>query len=94
MIGNQEENDALKKVTRRHFLTESAVGMGAIALGTLMGSCGIGRGAAPLSLSAVTDPMMPKPLIFREGPACDLSAHGRGALAVRTFRLQAGTSKT
>ncbi|MEJ7692390.1 DUF1501 domain-containing protein [Daejeonella sp.] len=33
---------AIRQVTRRHFLKESAMGFGALALGSLMGSCGFG----------------------------------------------------
>lgn len=55
----KEANDAaLRFYTRRHFLRESAMGLGALALGSLIGSCG-GKGGAN-SVIDVTNPLAPK----------------------------------
>src|SRR5687768_4106630 len=48
--------------TRRHFLKESAMGFGALALGSLLQSCGLGN--APAAHSSIpfdpTRPLAPK----------------------------------
>jgi hypothetical protein len=51
--------DTLQNLSRRHFLRESAAGLGAIALGSLMSSCSPGVKPAP-GLDHVTNPMSPK----------------------------------
>jgi hypothetical protein len=48
----------VQNISRRHFLIESAAGLGAIALGSLMGSC---AGNPSVGHNIVTDPMMPRP---------------------------------
>ncbi|MFN8342844.1 MAG: DUF1501 domain-containing protein [Cyclobacteriaceae bacterium] len=47
----------LHSVTRRHFLAESAAGLGSLALGYLLGGC---TGSTPDLSAWVNDPMMPK----------------------------------
>ncbi len=49
-------NENLKAVSRRHFLFESAAGIGAAALGTLLGSCSTKRSALEIAI----DPMAPR----------------------------------
>lgn len=44
--------------TRRHFLKESAMGFGALALGSLLQSCGLGSGSAPVT-TVPFDPARP-----------------------------------
>ena len=56
--------EQLKRVSRRHFLMESAAGLGAAALGTLLGSCGTSGANSTAGLAAVVDPMMPRPPHF------------------------------
>lgn len=56
--------DALQNISRRHFLRESAVGLGAVALGSLMSACGSGNSKIAPTLSQVTNPMLPKPPHF------------------------------
>ncbi len=57
-MGDQRSNlDHLRNISRRHFLLESAAGLGAAALGTLMFGC---NSKPTSSLPAVTDPMAPK----------------------------------
>ena len=54
----KEANERIMRhLTRRHFLKESAMGMGALALGSFLGSCGTGS-AAPDS-GIVFDPAHP-----------------------------------
>ena len=56
--------DNLENVSRRHFLKESAVGLGAIALGMLTG-CGPSVGNEKILSSAnALDPMLPRPPHF------------------------------
>lgn len=49
--------ESLKEISRRHFLLESAMGLGALALGSMVGCT-----AAPQKsvLASATDPMLPK----------------------------------
>jgi hypothetical protein len=57
---DQSPLDDLKNVSRRHFLKESAVGLGAIALG-MLGSCGPSPGNSNMIASTnALDPMLPK----------------------------------
>ena len=51
--------ESLKEISRRHFLLESAVGLGAVALGSLMGFGCQGKAAPPI-IGSATDPMFPK----------------------------------
>ena len=37
---NEANQQSLQMHTRRHFLKESAMGLGALAMGSLLGSCG------------------------------------------------------
>jgi hypothetical protein len=56
----KEANDAVRRLhTRRHFLRESAMGLGALALGSLIGGCG-GDSNTPASVIDVTNPLAPK----------------------------------
>ncbi|MBL0133244.1 MAG: DUF1501 domain-containing protein [Chitinophagaceae bacterium] len=55
----EAEQRVLHHVTRRHFLKESAMGFGALALGSLMGSCGSGSANAAAANSIVFDPAHP-----------------------------------
>src|SRR5689334_13131816 len=48
----------LKNISRRHFLMESAAGIGALALGAMLGGCGSPTKKSALDL--VLDPMAPK----------------------------------
>jgi hypothetical protein len=49
----------LQNLSRRHFLLESAAGLGAAALASFMGSC-VPRDPAPKKFAATLDPMAPK----------------------------------
>jgi hypothetical protein len=51
---------AMHAHTRRHFLKESAMGLGALAMGSLLGSCGSRAKASHNIVFDPTRPMMPK----------------------------------
>jgi hypothetical protein len=63
MNKNELNLEGLRQLSRRHFLVESAVGLGAAALGTFMGSCTGLNTAAEKGLSAA-DPMAARPPHF------------------------------
>ena len=56
--------EALKNISRRHFLRESAAGLGAAALGTLLAGCTSKSNGIPEKLISNVDPMFPKPPHF------------------------------
>jgi hypothetical protein len=53
--------DQLKNISRRHFLLESAMGLGAFAVGSMLGGCGHEKKHLA---NIMTDPMAPKPPHF------------------------------
>ncbi len=53
----------LRQVSRRHFLSESAAGLGAVALGSLLGGC-VTKDPTKEQLQSVLDPMSPRPPHF------------------------------
>ena len=55
--------ERLQHISRRHFLLESAAGMGAAALASFIGGC-TPDGAGPKKITAPLDPMAPKPPHF------------------------------
>jgi hypothetical protein len=56
----KEAKDAVRRLhTRRHFLRESAMGLGALALGSLIGGCG-GENNTAASVIDATNPLAPK----------------------------------
>ena len=55
--------EELKQVSRRHFLLESAAGLGAAALASFMGSCAP-KTSEPSELFSTLDPMAPRPPHF------------------------------
>ena len=56
--------EALKNISRRHFLRESSAGLGAAALGSLLSACGSSSTGAPKNLASTVNPMFPKPPHF------------------------------
>ena len=60
MLDKYVDVEQLRNVSRRHFLKESAAGIGAVALGTLLGSCGAKALESSYGATSVMDPMMPK----------------------------------
>src|SRR6218665_135562 len=57
-LAKEVQEQAMHKRTRRHFLKESAMGLGALAMGTLFGNCG-GK-AAPSVAFDPAHPLLPK----------------------------------
>ena len=51
--------------TRRHFLKESAMGFGALALGSLLGGCGSNPAKPGDNLFDAAHPLAPKAALFR-----------------------------
>ena len=60
----EAEHAALQLHTRRHFLKEGAMGFGALALGSLLGSCGFGGSSAPNAMLDASNPLAPRPPMF------------------------------
>lgn len=76
----EAEQRVLHHVTRRHFLKESAMGFGALALGSLLGSCG-GSGAktAANPVFDAAHPLLPKPPMFPGKAKSVIYLHMAGA---------------
>ncbi len=61
MNHNQQANyDAIQFETRRHFLKQCGSGLGAIALGSLLDSCGLGSAQKQPSIISESNPLAPK----------------------------------
>jgi hypothetical protein len=61
MNHNQQANyDAVQFETRRHFLKQCGSGLGAIALGSLLDSCGLGSSQKRPSIVTNSNPLAPK----------------------------------
>ena len=56
----EAQDAALRAVTRRHFIRESAMGLGALALGSLIGGCMGDDKKVTTSLFDPTNPLLPK----------------------------------
>jgi len=56
---NEAKQAELRLHTRRHFLKESAMGLGALALGSLFGSCGSRSSSTPIAFDPA-HPLLPK----------------------------------
>ena len=81
--------ELLQATTRRHFLQTSSLGLGGLALSSLLG-----RRPAPTRRQS-ENPLAPrKPHFAREGEAGHLPAHVRRAAAPRPVRLQAGAGRS
>lgn len=65
--------------TRRHFLKESAFGLGALALGSLFGGCGNEKTAAVNSLFDPANPLAPRPPMFPGKARSVIYIHMAGA---------------
>ena len=58
---NEAQNAVRLQQTRRHFLKESAMGLGALAMGSLLGSCGSKKTASGMSIAFdPVHPLLPK----------------------------------
>src|SRR5690606_15546702 len=60
---NIQQLSHLRHISRRHFLLESAAGLGAVALGGLLGGC-VPKNPTQQALASALDPMSPKPPHF------------------------------
>lgn len=77
----EAQTRALQHLTRRHFLKESAMGLGALALGGLLPGCGIGNSANEMSSIAFdpANPLAPKLPMFPGKATSVIYLHMAGA---------------
>jgi hypothetical protein len=69
----------LQQYTRRHFLKEGAMGFGALALGSMLGSCGFNSSNASNNLFDAANPLAPKPPMFPGKAKSVIYLHMAGA---------------
>ena len=70
---------AMQAETRRHFLKESAMGLGALAIGTLFGGCGGSSTSVPAIAFDPAKPLLPKPPHFAGKAKSVIFLHMAGA---------------
>jgi hypothetical protein len=88
----EAEHAILRMHTRRHFLKESAMGLGALALGSLFGSCGQNAGT-PIAFDPV-HPLLPKAPPFFGKAKSVIYLHMAGAPSqLELFDYKPGTRK-
>ncbi|MCX6317816.1 MAG: DUF1501 domain-containing protein [Bacteroidetes bacterium] len=78
----EAENKVLQQHTRRHFIKESAMGLGALALGSLIGGCGTKQKTATAGTNIYFDPanpLAPKPPLFPGKAKAIIYIHMAGA---------------
>jgi hypothetical protein len=75
----EAEQSALQQQTRRHFLKESAMGFGALALGSLLGSCVTNSSETPGSLFDASNPLAPRAPMFPGKAKSVIYLHMAGA---------------
>jgi hypothetical protein len=75
----EAEQSALQQQTRRHFLKESAMGFGALALGSLLGSCVNNSSETPGSLFDASNPLAPRAPMFPGKAKSVIYLHMAGA---------------
>lgn len=75
----EAEHAVLKQHTRRHFLKESAMGFGALALGSLLGSCGQSTNTGNALQFDPTNPLAPKSPMFPGKAKAVIYLHMAGA---------------
>src|SRR5687768_8084839 len=57
----KQAQDAVRRLhTRRHFIKESAMGLGALAIGSLLGGCGRGKSNTTANYFDPAHPLLPK----------------------------------
>lgn len=71
--------EQLRTTSRRHFLKESAMGLGALAMGALLPGCGSGSQPAPTSLFDPARPLLPKAPPFPARAKSVIYLHMAGA---------------
>ena len=77
----EASNVYLQAHTRRHFIKESAMGLGALALGSLFG-CSNKSSVNPVVFDAGTSAGAENAHVSRQGKISYLPAHGRRAFAI------------
>jgi Protein of unknown function (DUF1501) len=75
----EAELTAMQYHTRRHFIKESAMGLGALALGSLLGSCGRGSSSAANNFFDAANPLAPKAPMFPGRAKSVIYLHMAGA---------------
>jgi hypothetical protein len=70
---------SMQAQTRRHFLKESAMGLGALAMGALLGSCGSNSSSGPSIVFDPAHPMLPRPPHFPGKAKSVIFLHMAGA---------------
>jgi hypothetical protein len=70
---------SMQAQTRRHFLKESAMGLGALAMGALLGSCGSSSSSGPSIVFDPAHPMLPRPPHFPGKAKSVIFLHMAGA---------------
>ena len=78
-LAREAELRVLHHVTRRHFLKESAMGFGALALGSLLGGCGNSSGQNPPWAIDASKPLWPRPPMFPGKAKSVIYLHMAGA---------------
>src|SRR6185436_3131129 len=73
------QSRSLEVETRRHFLKESAMGLGALAIGTLFGGCGRNSPSVPSIVFDPARPLLPKPPHFLGKAKSVIFLHMAGA---------------
>ena len=73
------QSDHILNCTRRHFLRESAMGLGALALGGLFGSCHAGGKDESTTLFDSAHPLLPRPPMFPGKARAVIYLHMAGA---------------
>lgn len=76
---NEARERSLHAHTRRHFLKESAMGLGALAMGALLGSCGSRAASSPTVMFDPARPLLPKPPHFPGKAKSVIFLHMAGA---------------
>ncbi len=69
----------LRVHTRRHFLKESAMGLGALAMGSLLGSCGANKTSSSIAAFDPAHPLLPKSPPFAGKAKSVIYLHMAGA---------------
>ncbi len=78
-LQKEAEHVSLQCYTRRHFIKESAMGLGSLALGALLGSCGNNPSPIANNFFDATNPLAPKPPMFTGKAKSVIYIHMAGA---------------
>ncbi len=78
-LQHEAQNKMLHHNTRRHFIKESAMGLGALALGSLLNSCGSKSAVVSGNLFDAANPLLPKPPMFLGKAKSVIYIHMAGA---------------